>query len=180
MRVFLFVIMLILLSCSASKIVTPNFRNVNDSNSVVPILFEAWNKNNLSSIVEKLGPPDDIKEEHEKTLYSYRDSKIKDFKFLYVTAGKKGEIFSIYYLLLDENSKIKKDWLLANYFKGEWREEKLPIGNQHSIVQKIILLNDKKKISAGHFEGYKNDQINYLYFDRDGENYKSKELFFLE
>lgn len=180
MRILLFTIMLVLFSCSASTIVAPDFIKVNHSNSVVPVLFEAWSKKQLAYITEKLGPPDNVKQEHEKTLYSFSDSKVKDFVMLSVVANQRGELVSIYYVVLDEDSKIKKDWLLSNYIKADWREVQLPVSNSHSIVKKMILLNDKQKISAGYLEGNRNNQINYLYFDRDGENYKSKDLFLLE
>lgn len=176
MKAIFIVVMLFLLSCTSFK----NEIIVNDSNYVVPVLFEAWQDKRISFIEKKLGSPTTIQKVENLIIYSYKDSVVKNFTLLTVKTNKAGDILSLYYVLSDDNTKIKKDWILTHFSNYKWREAKLPITNHHAIVQKVVLLNDEKKISVGFIEGYKNNQIEYVYFDIDGDSYKSKKLFFWE
>lgn len=176
MRTIFLSAMIFLISCTSFK--EEIISNINNSNDVVPILFEAWKEKKISFVEKKLGSPTTIEEKEHTILYFYNDSIVKKFTLLTVKTNKSGDILSMFYLLSDDNSNVKKDWIVSQFSNYQWREVALPITDHHAIVQKMVLLNDEKKISAGFLQKFKNNQIEYLYFDVEEENYKAKNMFF--
>ena len=86
----------------------------------------------------------------------------------------------MYYLLTETTSTVNREWFLNKYKNLNWKEKKLAIGKSHEVVQKIILWNEEKQISAGYIDRFRGNQIEYIYFDKSGDDYRNKVLFFYE
>ena len=173
--------LLVVISCTNTNLKNKTILKVTSSNEIVPVLIEAWDQQNFSMLEKKIGAPTKVeKNDSDETLISYNNPENMSFPLLTIKLNKMGEILSIYYLITETNPSVSREWLLNKYINLHWNEKKLSIFNSHEVVQKILLWNDERKISAGYIDRFRNNQIEYFYFDKSGDNYKNKILFFYE
>ena len=181
MKNTVYILLIALVSCTNTNLKSIRQLQVTNSNEVVPLLFEIWDQQSFSLIEKKLGPPSRVEEiNSEEKSVSYTNPNNMTFPLLTLKINKEGKILSMYYLLTETTSTVNREWFLNKYKNLNWKEKKLAIGKSHEVVQKIILWNEEKQISAGYIDRFRGNQIEYIYFDKSGDDYRNKVLFFYE
>lgn len=127
-------------------------------------LFRLWDSKNSNLIEMELGKADNKKMEGSLIIYSYNALFQTPYEQLIFETNKNSVIESISHEFLDEKNETLNDQWLLNIFKNsKWKIADIP-NKTHTIIPKKILINYEKKIIAGYIDGYKNNQLRFIYF----------------
>ena len=173
MKLFLILVCLIFISCSrlqgSNVLKTSDHANTTqmlniETEVLLKKLLKLWEIKNSNFIEMELGKADNKKIEGSLIIYSYRAIFQTPYEQLLLETTKNSIIKTISYEFLDEkNEKLNDLWLLNIIKNSNWKM--VEISNKaHTVIPKKVLINYEKGIIAGYIDGYKHNQLRFIYF----------------
>lgn len=127
-------------------------------------IYQIWKSKDEKLIELELGKADNKRKVETSTIYSYNANLEVPYEQLIFIIDKNLKINSIYFEFIDENNiSLNDQWILNNFKLKKWTTIELP-QKMHTIVPKKILLNYEQNIQVGYIDGYKNNQLRFIYF----------------
>lgn len=131
---------------------------------VLKTIYQIWKSKDAKLIELELGKADYKRKAANSTIYSYNANFETPYEQLIFIVDKNLKIDSIYFELVDEkNISLNDQWILNNFKLKKWTTIELP-QKMHTLVPKKVLLNYEQNIQVGYINGYKNNQIRFIYF----------------
>lgn len=126
-------------------------------------LFKIWSSQNSNLIEQELGKVDKKVITNDVVVYSYLAHMQTPYDQL-IFETKDSKIKSINFDFLDEeNEKLNDQWILAIFKNTNWKTIEIA-DKSHVMVPKKVLINYEDNIIAGYIDGYKNNQLRFIYF----------------
>ena len=127
-------------------------------------LFKLWDSKNSNLIEVELGKADNKTIVGSTIIYSYKAIFQTPYEQLIFETTNKSVIKSISHEFLDEkNETLNDQWLLNIVKNSEWKIVEIT-NKTHAVIPKKVLINYEKNIIAGYIDGYKNNQLRFIYF----------------